>query len=152
MLPPRSSVQLSVEALLGAFADTTYAYRFGPPSHDVVVARLSDVTTRSRLADAVYFPERPPIARRRDLCIEAGLVTHQDDALLELRANAFAYAVHVEADGFEATDDYFHLEPDVVRQVALRTLPRMERSIRISALNGAGVVLLRASGETAQSA
>ena len=31
---------LSVEALLGRFADVTYAYRFGPPQHAGVRARL----------------------------------------------------------------------------------------------------------------
>jgi beta-mannosidase len=39
-LPPHSSVTHNVEALLGRFVDASYAYRFGPPGHHVVVASL----------------------------------------------------------------------------------------------------------------
>jgi beta-mannosidase len=39
-LEPRSHRVVSVEALLGRFADVTYAYRFGPPQHAGVRATL----------------------------------------------------------------------------------------------------------------
>ena len=39
-LAPHSHRVVSVEALLGRFADVTYAYRFGPPQHAGVRARL----------------------------------------------------------------------------------------------------------------
>jgi len=47
-LAPHSHRVLSVEALLGRFADVTYAYRFGPPQHAGVRARLETVTGISR--------------------------------------------------------------------------------------------------------
>ena len=37
---PRATLSVSVDALLPRFADPSYAYRFGPPPHDLVVATL----------------------------------------------------------------------------------------------------------------
>ena len=48
VLEPHSHRVLSVEALLGRFADVTYAYRFGPPQHAGVRARLETATGISR--------------------------------------------------------------------------------------------------------
>ena len=39
-LAPHSAATRNVEALLGRFVDASYAYRFGPPGHHVVVAIL----------------------------------------------------------------------------------------------------------------
>ena len=47
-LQPHGHRALSVEALLGRFADVTYAYRFGPPQHAGVRARLETATGISR--------------------------------------------------------------------------------------------------------
>jgi beta-mannosidase len=57
-LQPHSHRVLSVEALLGRFADVTYAYRFGPPQHAGVRARL---TTESGISREVVWrvPQRP---------------------------------------------------------------------------------------------
>ncbi len=66
VLAPRSTTAIPDVDLWGAFFDTTYAYRFGPPSHDVTIARLQsasgEVDRRS-----LPFPARPrrdPAARR----------------------------------------------------------------------------------------
>jgi len=47
-VPPHGHRVHSVEALLGRFADVTYAYRFGPPQHAGVRARLETATGISR--------------------------------------------------------------------------------------------------------
>ncbi|MFZ2101938.1 MAG: glycoside hydrolase family 2 protein, partial [Oricola sp.] len=44
-LGPRANMEIVATDLFGAFFDTTYAYRFGPPSHDVTVARFIDPAT-----------------------------------------------------------------------------------------------------------
>src|SRR5205814_8263037 len=38
----RGTVSLHADALAGGFMDSANAYRFGPPKHDVVIARLWD--------------------------------------------------------------------------------------------------------------
>ena len=39
-LAPRSTTAIPDVEFWGAFFDTSYAYRFGPPSHDVTIATL----------------------------------------------------------------------------------------------------------------
>jgi beta-mannosidase len=39
-MAPRGHLVVGVDALLGRFADSAYAYRFGPPPHDAVRAQL----------------------------------------------------------------------------------------------------------------
>ena len=48
----RSRQKIACTDLFGAFFDTTYAFRFGPPSHDVVVARLHSRETGALVAEA----------------------------------------------------------------------------------------------------
>lgn len=52
-LAARDTERLACTALFGAFFDTTYAFRFGPPAHDASVARLRS------LADGAILAELP---------------------------------------------------------------------------------------------
>ena len=70
-LGPHTTSELSVEGLLGHFADAGYAYRFGPAPHELVVVTLSTTgalrsqpsTTRS--ASPPTFSRQPTSASRR---------------------------------------------------------------------------------------
>jgi beta-mannosidase len=149
-LLPRSAVELGVEALLGRFVDSTYAYRFGPPGHDATAARLIDVVSREVLAEALHFPLGLPSSQRSDLTLSASALTHPDGFALSIRSTAIAYAVHVEAEGYEVDDDYFHLEPDLPKTILLAGAALPPRSTaRIVALNGTGVTTLRLHRERA---
>ena len=53
-LGPHTTSELSVEGLLGHFADAGYAYRFGPAPHELVVATLS--TTGALRSQAFHYP------------------------------------------------------------------------------------------------
>ena len=58
-LAPHSTLELDAEAVLGHFADAGYAFRFGPPPHDVVVATLRNGD--ELLSQAFHYPlGRPP--------------------------------------------------------------------------------------------
>jgi beta-mannosidase len=105
--------------LFGAFFDTTYAYRFGPPAHDVTVARLKrgDAT----LAEAFHFPQGRTRAFH-DATIECSVVEDGNNWFLDLSTSVLAQSVSIDAEGWRATENWFHLAPGETKRVAL--LPR----------------------------
>src|SRR5262249_46805218 len=54
-LSPHSVTEVSADALLGRFTDTTYSYRFGASNHDLVVGTLARVTDGSRIAKTFLY-------------------------------------------------------------------------------------------------
>ena len=65
-LPPHGAVHHDIEAALGRFVDTAWAYRFGPPAQDVVVASLErdGADGPELLSQAFHFPAGRPLHRR----------------------------------------------------------------------------------------
>ena len=123
LLAPRSVTAFVADAILGRFTDTTYAYRFGPPGHDLVYAALVDRPTGECLGRAFHFPVGYPVAHAhtRDLGLEATAVPTDDGQWrVTVRAKAFAFAVAFDTRGFVADDEFFHIEPGGERTVTLR--------------------------------
>jgi beta-mannosidase len=111
-LDPHDAIELSADAVVGRFTDVTYAYRFGPPGHDVTVARLSDAKTGATLGRAFHFPRGLRDERASDLGIEARAERIDENAWrLTVGAKKTAWAVAVDARGFVADDDFFHVAP-----------------------------------------
>jgi beta-mannosidase len=135
-VPARGSQSLHADALLDGFCDLTYAYRFGPPGHDVVVATLRDPSTSAVLTSALHFPGYLPSATR-----EVGLTAHaeltSEGYALVLEAERFAHAIAIDVDGCTPDDNYLHLEPGEPRVVRLRNAaPDAIRGGRVAMLNG----------------
>ncbi len=118
-LSARSAVTIPATELFGAFFDTTYAYRFGPPAHDVTVARLKrgDAT----LAEAFHFPQGRTRAFH-NATIECSVVEDGNNWFLDLSTSVLAQSVSIDAEGWRATENWFHLAPGETKRVAL--LPR----------------------------
>lgn len=120
ILAPRSTEKRAATELFGAFFDTTYAFRFGPPSHDVTVARLRSADG-GLLAEAFHFP----LGRSKafhDAAIDVKAVEDGGNWTLELQADRFAQSVHVDVPNYRAADDWFHLAPGSVKRVPLHGL------------------------------
>jgi beta-mannosidase len=120
-LAPRSTIAMPDVEFWGAFFDTTYAYRFGPPSHDVTIATLA-TPAGELLAQAFHFPQGRaalPAAGALAVALEQGGETWQ----LRLRAFSFAQSVRVEDAGFRPEDDWFHLAPGREKLVRLTSRP-----------------------------
>ncbi|WP_416407655.1 glycoside hydrolase family 2 protein [Agrobacterium rosae] len=118
-LPARAKQAIAATDLFGAFFDTTCAYRFGPPSHDVTVAKLLDAKTGELLADAFNFPRGRQAALHR-ASIETILTqTENGRWILHVTTDRFAQSVHIDADGFRSADDGFHLSPGAGRHIEL---------------------------------
>lgn len=114
----RAKCKIACTDLLGAFFDTTYAFRFGPPSHDVTVARLIAPDTEALIAEAFYFP-----LGRTSAFHEAEItasVAHQDDHwFLDLRSDRLAQSLQIDLEAYRAEDDWFHLPPGPMRRLRL---------------------------------
>jgi beta-mannosidase len=111
---PRSTMTYEADAILGAFYDTTYAYRFGPPGHDVAVATLLDERGNA-IAEAFHFPLRPELK-----WVEANVVVEARGNEVTLSTDRFLYAVHFDTVSALPEDNYFHLVPGRAKTVQLR--------------------------------
>ena len=70
---------------------------------------------------------------------EAHAIPGQDGRYqLTVRATRFAKAVHIDARGYHASDDFFHVEPDHAHSVTLTPTGRNPRSLNgtVQAANG----------------
>ncbi len=119
-LEARETQEIPATDLFGAFFDTNYAYRFGPPSHDAVIARLS--ANGECVAEAVHFP----LGRAKAL--HGGEITvslHRQDEgwTLALSASRLQQSVHLSVEGYRAADDWFHLAPGAEKMVRLTPRP-----------------------------
>jgi beta-mannosidase len=114
----RAKQKIACTDLFGAFFDTSYAFRFGPPSHDVTVAQLTASDTGALIAEAFYFP----LGRTKafhDAEITALAVQEGEDWFLDLSSDRLAQSVQVDFEAYRAEDDWFHLSPGGSRRVRL---------------------------------
>ena len=143
-LAPHSSVAHGVEDLLGRFVDASWAYRFGPPTHDLIAFSLQD-PTGGLLSQAFRLPLRRPLAREATahLGLSASVdASGADSVELCVRSRRFAYGVRVNVPGFTASDDAFSIEPGGERRIELTrgVAGAMPAGATITALNLAGRV------------
>ncbi|MDE1160296.1 MAG: glycoside hydrolase family 2 protein [Neorhizobium sp.] len=117
-LQARDTITIAATDLIGAFFDTTYAYRFGPPSHDVTVARLRDAISGDLIAEAFHFPlGRAEALHPATMCAE--LLDIDGSFHLELTTDCFAQSITIDAGETIADDNGFHLSPGAPRRIRL---------------------------------
>jgi beta-mannosidase len=129
-VPARSSVELHGDDQLGGFRDLTYAFRFGPPEHDIVVATL--LIGETRIARAVHLPLGLARPLEPDVGLRASARPLEDgDWLLVVETRRFAQSVVVDAPGFRPDDSWFDLPPAVrlVPCPGRRLGPRRRRAL-----------------------
>jgi beta-mannosidase len=138
-LAGRETAEIPAAALFEGFLDLSYAYRFGPPPHDLVVATLL-APDGSTLTETFHFSGGLGAARELDVGLTA-TATARDESSFEVKiaTRRFAQSVWIEVDGFNADDAYFHLAPGGERTVSLRRAPHepVVRALRgrVHALN-----------------
>ncbi|MBK9082388.1 MAG: glycoside hydrolase family 2 protein [Rhizobiales bacterium] len=136
-LEPHGVAELSSSDLAGGFFDASYAYRFGPPQHDVAIARLVDPATQEIVADAFFFPVGRGAARA-PLGLDATAERLGDAVLLTLSTLRLAQNVRILAPGWRASDNWLHLAPRAPRRIVLQAVgdAPMPTRVAITALNG----------------
>ncbi|MFT3692792.1 MAG: hypothetical protein QM831_06610 [Kofleriaceae bacterium] len=103
-IEPGDRFEIEASELFEGWYDLSYAYRFGPPTCDVVHARLGEL-------EAFYFPAGIPVARDPDV----GLQATRDGDDLVISAKRFARFVRI--DGGSPDDNFFHLAPGQERRI-----------------------------------
>ena len=134
--------RMGTAEVFGHFVDINHAYRFGPPGHDAVVARLLDAAGEL-VSEAFHFPQGmrvEPVAAPPRL----RLVAHGVERRLHLLSDEVLLGVEIDAPGYEPDDDAFHLAPGIERVVRLRPGRGEPRArVHCSAANLRGVVTVR---------
>lgn len=134
-IAPGEVRELRLQALLPWFADANRAYRFGPSSHDLVVATLV-APDGEVLGDAYHFPLGLPVERAAAIGLRCTAESAGDGWSLQLASERFAHAVEIDVPGFEPADNYLSLPPGGRRRVPLRrTGSTSEPHGRVKALN-----------------
>ena len=144
-IAPRTTVAVSVDQLIGSFTDVSYAYRFGEPNHDAVVATLIDPSTGTTLAEACHFPLGLTVPRPA-VNIEALVERLSEDRhAVTFLADTLALAVSVEANGWLPSDNYFNIAPGSTRRIIMtRTGETTSLAGRAMALNSPSPLLFHA--------
>ena len=149
VLGPHETATHGVEALIGRFSDASWAYRFGPPPADLIVASLERRVPGGfePVSQAFHFPAgRPSVAETpAELGFEAALEPGAGGGLtLRVGSRRLLYGLRIAAPGYEPEDDAIAIEPGGARAVTLHPLqpdaqlPAPE--ISISALNLLGPI------------
>jgi beta-mannosidase len=124
-LEPHGTCERDVEQLIGRFADVAWAYRFGPPAQDLLVASLEQPGDPGveLLSQALRFPAGRPTAAESGERLGLHVTAQQGPAelvRLSVRSKRLAYGVRVHVPGYIPDDDAFSVEPGGERIVLLR--------------------------------
>lgn len=133
----RSQQTLSADEILGSFYDVSYAYRFGPPHHDVVVATLYDADHQV-LSEAFHFIRRREPTVVSNVIVNASAeMTNETTCKVILNCDRFLHGVRVSARGFLPDDNYFHLAPQRTKVVTFTAIGQTRPEFRadVEALN-----------------
>ena len=149
---PWSSVGIPMEDAFEWFLDLSWAYRFGAPGAPVIEAIWVDEADNV-MARHVGLPAGLNLPGQEDLGwhIEATPPDASGEVVLTVSTRGFAQSVLVDAPGWTASDQAFHLLPERPQRLTLRPLGG-ERATRVElrALNtrrGVGIDLPVAARE-----
>lgn len=141
----RSGVTVSADAIVGGFTDVSYAYRFGPPNHDAVVATLVNPANGETLAQAFHFPLGIGAARAFVQLEAKAERTDDGSCAVTFSGDNLALAVSIEAAGWLPSDNYFNVAPGDSRVILMKPVgQRRQLSGRAVALNSTSPVIFHA--------
>ena len=149
-LNARSQRTLSADEVIGGFYDISYAYRFGPPHHDIVVATLYDADHQV-VSEAFHFIRRREPTVVPNVVINASAsMTSESTCEVTLSCDRFLHGVRLSAKGFLPDDNYFHLAPQRTKIVTFTAVGKSQRKFKadVEALNveSSQIISLREEG------
>lgn len=129
--------QFDVDAILGRFYDSGYAYRFGVAQFDILVCRLLDVENKV-CSESFLFPESfmLPIVTSPKIDTSIKII---DELTIELsiKSEHFLQYVNIDIKNYISLDNYFHLSPSYEKTILLKKNNIDKKNIRgtIQAIN-----------------
>ena len=117
-VPPRKTLTVQGDALLGYFSDSTAAYQFGPPKFDVIAARLRECRTQRLLSEDFFFPTGLDLPTVHEATIKSHAFWNTDGTVVvTLSSEVFLQAVNSSCAEFSPDDNYFHLVPNLEKKI-----------------------------------
>lgn len=132
-----------VEALLGHFYDSAYAYRFGPEKHQLVSARLLNSKAEILSQATAYCGSavQPLVAEAQ---VHADVIYCQGQWQLDVQSTQLLQRVCIALKGFTFTHNYLNLLPNQRYQIPLQRVDdKAHFRGTLSAINSAQVFVVR---------
>jgi beta-mannosidase len=132
-LHAHETMTIGVEEILGRFVDASWAYRFGPPGHDLIICSLQqggDDGPLITLSHAARFPVSRPTDRFSAARLGASGTVRAagDDALIvTVSSTGLLYGARVTVPGHVPDDDAFVVEPGHPRAIVMRRVGRADQ-------------------------
>ncbi len=143
----RGTLTVQGDALLGRFYDTTGAYRFGPPQHDVAVVRLKR-DDGTLVAEDFHFPQGLNLSMQNpNQWVGTAHRLEDGTVALDLSCDSLLQSVHIECDGYLPSDAHFHLAPHEAKRVFFQPVDASPRKFKafVGALNVRELLTVRAN-------
>ncbi len=137
-LEARSTVELSAESVIGHFLDSSYTYQFGDPAFDFALGELVDSHGEVVRETVTVSGENQFLAPQDiDIDILIDVIDQEDGRLVvTLTASKFVQSLSLVTNGYELSDNYFHLLPNRVKVVSVKAgRKRSEFQMTVSGLN-----------------
>ncbi len=142
-LAPHETRVISWASVTGGFTDVNFAYRFGPRTFDTATARLVD-HAGAVLAESVHLVGGPARPVERGIGLTATARPVPDGWSVEVRTEGAAQYVHLDVNGGDLEDSWFHLPPGGSRTITVRACDPAATPIgRVGASNSATSVPIR---------
>ena len=130
-----------------ASSTARYAYRFGPPKHDVVAVRLVDPASGNTISEDFHFPVGLDLPMQRE-APECRVERLSDgNVAVTVKSAVFLQSASIACAGWLPDDNYFHVVPGCEKRVVFRALaPEKSFRAELEALNLSETATLRADG------
>jgi beta-mannosidase len=125
---------LSVDAMFDGFRDLTYAFRFGPPTYELVSVNLVDRNDQV-LSRSFHFPAGHQRAISSDSGLSVSVSKVGGYADVKVSSRNLARFVNIDLPGWIAEDAWFHLAPGDERVIRCRQRTNPAKSGQVRALN-----------------
>ncbi len=134
-LTPNSLKRVSVDAFLGRFVDSSYAYRFGARGFVACVAKLiaenGQVIAQKTYADPAVMQDK-----HQDLTLTAHAQQKEKNRyVLTISSNRPAFFATIQAVGCNLRDSYVHIMPNFDAQINLQMTGQQALHARVRVFN-----------------